>query len=129
MSGTPPRRHVLVVEDFTDARELYCAFLEFHGFEAHPAVDGEEGLALAKSLLPAAIVLDIGLPGLDGLSVLAAVRGDPAIASTPVVIVTARGESSIRARAMALGASAFLTKPCLPEDLMLELGALLPTPA
>jgi two-component system cell cycle response regulator DivK len=118
---------VLVVEDFTDARELYCALLEFHGFETHSAADGEEGLALAKSLLPAAIVLDIGLPKLDGLSVLAALRSEHATASTPVVVVTAHGESSIRASATALGATAFLTKPCLPEDLIRELRALLPT--
>ena len=75
--------------------------------------------------MPDAIVLDVSLPKLDGLSVLSAVRNDPILKNTPVIVVTAHATQQIKARAISLGASRFITKPCLPDVLVRELRAAL----
>jgi two-component system cell cycle response regulator DivK len=115
--GDRPFR-ILIVEDFDDARELYCELFRFHGFEVHAAADGLTGLALAKTLLPDVMLLDLGLPKLDGLSVLSSVRSDDALARTPVVVLSAHAGIEDVGRAESLGANLALTKPYLPDDLV-----------
>jgi len=107
---------VLVVDDDPAARDLLSRFLEREGFTVRTAPDGRAGLDLARALRPRAILLDILLPGMDGWSVLAALKADPELASIPVVIETVIGE---RGLASAMGAAGYLAKPIEWDQLKL----------
>jgi signal transduction histidine kinase/CheY-like chemotaxis protein len=100
---------VLIVDDDQEARELMAERLAEHGFASATAVDGLEGLRLARELIPAAITLDIVMPGLNGWSVLAALKEDPDLCVVPVIVIAALG-SELK-KGYALGAAACLTKP------------------
>jgi PAS domain S-box-containing protein len=99
---------VLVVDDDETQRHLMSRFLAREGFAARTASDGPSGLALARRLRPRAILLDVTMPGMDGWSVLSALKADPALAAIPVVMVTFTSE---RALASSLGASDYVVKP------------------
>ena len=101
-------RMVLVVDDDPATRDLVARFLERDGFKVAVAVDGREGLALARKLRPRVILLDVTMPQLDGWSVLRALRSDPALGHTPVIMVTVLGERNL---AFSLGATDYLQKP------------------
>ena len=88
---------ILVVDDDATVRELVVRHLERAGFAVVAARGGQEGLRLARELRPAAVTLDIMMPDLDGWTVLAAIKGDPALASIPVVLVRS---SSVRSFAV-----------------------------
>src|SRR5215475_2652055 len=99
---------VLVVDDDATVRDLVVRHLERAGFAAVAARGGQEGLRLVRELRPAAVTLDIMMPDLDGWTVLAAIKGDPALASTPVVLMSIADEKN---RGYALGAADYLVKP------------------
>jgi CheY-like chemotaxis protein len=99
---------VLVVDDDATARDLVVRHLERAGFAAIAARGGQEGLRLVRELRPAAVTLDIMMPDLDGWTVLAAIKGDPALASTPVVLMSMVDQKN---RGYALGAADYLVKP------------------
>ncbi len=99
---------VLVIDDDPAQRDLMTRFLEREGFSARTAPDGRTGLELAHALRPRAILLDVMMPGMDGWSVLSALKADPALAAIPVVMVTFVGE---RGLATSLGAADFVLKP------------------
>ena len=99
---------VLVVDDEETVRDLMHRFLAREGFDVVTAKDGLEGLELARQLHPAMITLDVLMPGLDGWSVLQALKADPALAPIPVVMLTILDEQN---RGYALGAADYLTKP------------------
>jgi adenylate cyclase len=99
---------VLVVDDEETVRDLMRRFLAREGFDVVTASDGPEGLALARQLSPALITLDVLMPGMDGWSVLQALKADPALALIPVVMLTIVDEQN---RGYALGAADYLTKP------------------
>ncbi|TMJ95406.1 MAG: response regulator, partial [Alphaproteobacteria bacterium] len=105
---------VLVIDDDATARELIADHLKAEGFSVVTAAGGVEGLKLAKELRPTAITLDVMMPDLDGWSVLAALRQDPALADIPVIMVTIVDEHR---RGIALGAAGYLTKPIDRERL------------
>jgi CheY-like chemotaxis protein len=107
---------VLIIDDGAEARDLYCAFLEFHGFDAASAEDGPSGLEAALNLRPDAIVLDFSMPRMDGGEVLAHLKADERTRAIPVVMVTAVPE--LVGRDMRATCAAFLEKPCEPDDLM-----------
>ncbi len=100
---------VLIIDDDPKARELTVDRLAEHGFATMTAADGLEGLRLARELDPSAITLDVVMPGLNGWSVLAALKEDPDLCIVPVVIVAAFG-SELK-KGYALGAAACLAKP------------------
>ena len=100
--------YVLVVDDDPAARDLLARFLKREGFAVTGAADGQAGLTLARALRPQAILLDVEMPQMDGWSVLHALRQDPALVDTPVVMVSAKSERSL---ASALGATDYLLKP------------------
>ena len=102
------RSIVLVIDDDPAQRDLMARFLEREGFSAHTASDGPAGLELARSLLPRAILLDVMMPGMDGWSVLSALKADAELAKIPVVMVTFVSE---RGLATALGAADYVAKP------------------
>jgi signal transduction histidine kinase/DNA-binding response OmpR family regulator len=99
---------ILVVDDDATVRELVVRHLERAGFAAVAARGGQEGLRLVRELRPAAVTLDIMMPDLDGWTVLAAIKGDPALASIPVVLMSIVDQKN---RGYALGAADYLVKP------------------
>jgi signal transduction histidine kinase/ActR/RegA family two-component response regulator len=112
---TGARPVVVVVEDDRRSLDLISLYLDGAGVQAVAARDGAEGLAAVRRHHPAAVVLDIRLPGMDGWAVLEALKADPATASAPVVVVTILDE---RAQALALGAAEYLVKPAGREDVL-----------
>jgi DNA-binding response OmpR family regulator len=111
MDGQTLTRRVLVVEDDEAIRELIALHLKLEGFAVLPAADGSEALRLAKSERFELIVLDVMLPGLDGISICAAVRRDSANRDTPILMLTARREESDKVLGLETGADDYLTKP------------------
>jgi signal transduction histidine kinase/DNA-binding response OmpR family regulator len=99
---------VLVIDDDPAVRELMQRFLRREGFAVVVAASGEEGLRLAREVKPRAITLDVMMPGMDGWSVLAALKCDPELADIPVVVLTIVEERKL---GHALGAADYLTKP------------------
>ena len=110
-----PRPAVVVIEDDQSSAELVAVHLGAAGLRPVPVPHGEEGLAAVRALRPAAVVLDIHLPGMDGWDVLSALKADPDRADTPVVVVSVLPE---RGRGFALGAADYLVKPVSQEDLL-----------
>jgi CheY-like chemotaxis protein len=102
------RPTVLVIDDDPNARELLRRTLGREGLRIAEAPNGEEGLRLARTLRPDVITLDVMMPGMDGWAVLAALKADPELASTPVIMLTIVEE---RDRGFTLGAADYLTKP------------------
>ncbi len=99
---------VLVIEDDADQRTLLTRFLEREGFAVQTASDGRKGLEAARHLRPCAVLLDVMMPGIDGWSVLSELKADPALAQTPVVMVTSVDEKNLAA---SLGAADYMLKP------------------
>jgi DNA-binding response OmpR family regulator len=116
---------VLVVEDSADIAELIRHYLE----RAHYTVDqlkaGNEVLPHVRRSPPDAIVLDIMLPGMDGLLVCQALRRDPEAAHLPIIMLTARGEEADRVTGLELGADDYVTKPFSPKELVARVTALI----
>ena len=107
---------VLIADDSADARDLYREYLETHGFRVLTAVDGEDALRTAKQEWPAAIVMDLAMPRMDGWEAIRRLRADPITADIPIVAVSAYafGREPIAARDA--GADMCLSKPCLPPQ-------------
>ena len=99
---------VLVIDDDADQRALMTKFLHREGFLVRTAADGTTGLALARELMPRAILLDVMMPGVDGWSVLSSLKADPALDAIPVIMVTFVEQ---RALAASLGAADYVMKP------------------
>jgi two-component system alkaline phosphatase synthesis response regulator PhoP len=118
MAGT-----VLVVEDDREIRELLRRYLERAGYAAHTTGSGAEAIRLLGSAGVDLVVLDLGLPDVDGLEVLAAARS--AGATVPVVVLTARSGLDDRIRGLERGADDYLTKPFSPTELVLRVRAVL----
>ena len=104
-------RRVLVVDDNLDAANALRYLLENDGHEVKLALDGPSGLALAREFRPDALLLDIGLPRLNGYEIARQVRGDPRLASTTIIAVTGYGQPQDRERSAAAGFDHHLTKP------------------
>jgi two-component system phosphate regulon response regulator PhoB len=121
----PPPVTVLIVEDDPDIAALIAHFLEKIGVGSEIVGDGRRGLTRARELVPDLIVLDLMLPGLNGLEVCRAVRADEKMASVPVIMLTARGEESERIFGLDMGADDYVVKPFSPNELMARVRALL----
>jgi len=113
-----PRTRVLVIDDDPVILELLRINFEIEGFEVISACDGQEGLRRAGVDHPDVILSDIMMPRLDGLQLLARLRGDPATADVPVVLLSAKAQRAEVDRGMALGADDYVTKPFDPLELL-----------
>ncbi|MFD2419500.1 response regulator [Amycolatopsis pigmentata] len=113
--ASPSRGLVLVVEDETAIADLVALYLRRDGFGVHVESDGEAALAAVRKLKPVAVVLDIGLSGMDGIEVCRTMRG--AGDWTPVLFVTARDDEVDRLLGLELGADDYVTKPFSPREL------------
>ena len=119
------KQTVLVVEDEQDIAELVSYHLGREGYQVLVAGTGEEGLKLARAKQPALVVLDLMLPGLDGLEVCKQLRSDPATQQMAVLMLTAKGEESDIIVGLQLGADDYVTKPFSPKVLVARVKALL----
>jgi DNA-binding response OmpR family regulator len=116
---------VLVVEDDPDIAELIGRYLEREGHQVERLSAGDEVLAHVRQSTPDLVVLDLMLPGLDGLLVCQALRQDAATTALPIIMLTARGEESDRVRGLELGADDYVVKPFSPKELAARVTALL----
>lgn len=116
---------VLIVDDAAQTRELYAEYLTFRGLGVVDAADAETGLALARTLDPDVIVMDLAMPRLNGIVATQRLKHDPHTRRIPVIVLTGYAFRAIEQGALEAGAAAFLTKPCLPEDLETRIRELL----
>lgn len=116
---------ILVVEDHRDTRELLKYNLTAAGFDVAAAEDGQLGLNLAHAFKPDIILLDLMMPGTDGLEVCRQLKGDPATSRIPVVMLTAKGEEVDKIVGLELGADDYVVKPFSPRELILRIKAIL----
>jgi DNA-binding response OmpR family regulator len=116
-ASTTPAKTVLVVDDEQDILDLVRFRLEHDGYRVITASDGETGLALAKKERPDLCILDVMMPKLTGLEVLAHLRADTTTADTPVILLTARSQDADVDRGFELGAQDYVTKPFSPKEL------------
>jgi DNA-binding response OmpR family regulator len=121
---TDDRPLVVVAEDDEDILMLVRASLSGAGYEVAVARDGAAALELLRDRRPAAAVLDIAMPELDGLEVLSRARAEPSTAELPIVLLSARAQESDVARGYELGASKYIRKPFSPRDLVAALDEL-----
>ncbi|WP_376796678.1 response regulator [Thermogemmatispora sp.] len=117
-------RHVLVVDDSPSVRRVVSNMLKQHGWEVQTARDGVEALELISSQPPAAVLLDIEMPRMDGYELMATVRSQEQYRTLPLVVLTSRAASKHKQRAMQLGASAYIVKPYQDEELISTLNRL-----
>jgi two-component system cell cycle response regulator DivK len=120
---------VLLAEDFEDARELYRDYLEFSGFDVHTAGNGREAITMAIALQPDVILMDASMPVLDGWQATRELKQNPATRHIPILALTAHAFDDARKQAAAVGCDGFVTKPCLPDDLVTRVRAILSVPA
>ena len=116
---------VLLVDDFQDNREMYAMYLTHSGLKVAEAGDGDDALAQAFSLLPDLIVMDLSLPGLDGWEATRRLKADARTAHIPVLALTSHALEGFSEGARAAGCDGFVTKPCLPEQLLAEIRTML----
>jgi two-component system, cell cycle response regulator DivK len=116
---------VLVVDDYTDAREMYSDFLVFSGFRVAEAKDGSEAIDKAIEIQPDLILMDLSLPGVDGWEATRRLKADDRTRGIPIVALTGHALAGDAQTALRAGCDAFITKPCLPADLVVEVRRML----
>lgn len=121
----PVSTRVLVIEDSSSVRRLIEVCLRVLDVEIVSVEDGVKGLAEARKHRPHVVVLDIGLPGMDGWEVLRQLRADPLTQSAKVLVLTAHAQPEVAAQADEVGADDFMTKPFRPGELRERLEGLL----
>jgi len=118
---------ILVVDDYQDAREMYAEYLQFSGFRVAEARNGNEAVAQAFSLRPDLILMDLSLPGMDGWEATKLLKADERTKHIPVVALTGHALAGASEGARKAGCDSFVTKPCLPDDLVVEVRRMLET--
>ncbi len=116
---------ILIIDDERDIRDLLSYNLEKEGFAVITAGDGLKGKRLAETLHPDLIILDLMLPGIDGLDLCRMLRNEPATARIPVIMVTAKGEEVDRVLGLEIGADDYVTKPFSVREVAARVKALL----
>ena len=116
---------ILVVDDYQDAREMYAEYLQFSGFRVAEARNGNEALEQAFSLMPDLILMDLSLPGMDGWEATRQLKADERTRNIPVVALTGHALAGASEGAKKAGCDSFVTKPCLPDDLVVEVRRML----
>ena len=108
---------VLIIEDEADIRNFASRVLELEGYRALQAEDGDEGLQLARENELSLVLLDLRLPGRDGLAVLREMKSAAELSAIPVIVFSASAGVDIRARTLSMGAADYLIKPLSAADL------------
>lgn len=118
---------ILVVDDYQDAREMYAEYLQFSGFRVAEARNGNEAVTQAFELKPDLILMDLSLPGMDGWEATRVLKADERTRRIPVVALTGHALAGASEGAKKAGCDSFVTKPCLPDDLVVEVRRMLST--
>jgi phosphate regulon transcriptional regulator PhoB len=118
-------REVLVVEDEPDIRRLVVLHLERDGFRCRTAANGLDALREAKANVPDLVVLDLMLPGIDGLEVCRRLRSDASTAGVPIIMLTAKSDEVDRVVGLEVGADDYVAKPFSPKELVARVRAVL----
>lgn len=122
----PSRRSlILVADDYKDTRDMYGQFLARAGFRVALAGDGLEAVGKAHDLQPDLIVMDLSMPGMDGSTANRRLKEDPRTSCIPVVLLTAYELEHLTSEVSEAGFAGFLTKPCMPADLIAEIDRVL----
>lgn len=116
---------VLIVDDYSDSREMCAEFLRFSGFRVEEAVDGLQAVEKATSLLPDVVLMDLSLPGIDGAEATRRLKGDARTRKIRIVALTGHAQGEHADSAKAAGCDGFLTKPCAPDAMVQEIKRLL----
>lgn len=108
---------ILIVEDNENNRCLFRDILSFHGYEVSIASDGQEGLTLARELKPDLILMDIQMPGMDGMTAGGILKGDPTTSGLKIVALTSFAMRGDREKILAAGFDGYLSKPISTREL------------
>ena len=111
---------VLIVEDQIEMRAINAMYLHHHGYRVLATDNGMDGVRAAREEHPDLILMDISVPGLDGIRATETLKGDPDTVEIPVVIITAHPYGSVGKRAIDAGCDGYLTKPCDPRRVLQE---------
>ena len=110
-------QRILIVEDNANNRSLFRDILALHGYEVSLAADGQEGVALARELMPDLILMDIQMPGMDGLTAGGILKGDPATSGLKIVAITSFAMRGDQEKILAAGFDGYLSKPISTREL------------
>jgi len=116
---------ILFVDDFEDARDLYAEYFVFRGFRVAIASNGTDAIAKAREFLPALVVMDLRMPGMDGFEATRLLKSDARTAAIPVIALTAHAFVDAQARATQAGCDDVVMKPCFPEELLIRVKKIL----
>jgi DNA-binding response OmpR family regulator len=119
------KRKIVIIEDEPDILEVLSYNLRREGFDVVAAHDGLQGLALVKREQPDLVLLDLMLPGMDGIELCGSVKKNPATQNTLIIMVTAKGEESDIVLGLGVGADDYVTKPFSPKELVARVKAVL----
>lgn len=117
--------HILIAEDDRDIAELISHYLKKAGWAVHVTAAGDQALAYIRNHRVDVVILDLMLPGMSGLDVCQALRGDHSTADVPIIMLTARSEEADRVRGLELGADDYVAKPFSPNELIARVRAVL----
>src|SRR6476620_4405984 len=101
------KQRILIVEDNLDNLHIYTAILEFRGYQVLTAKDGPEGLKMVREDKPDLVLMDVSIPVMDGWTVTRSLKGDPATAGIPIIMLTAHALASDRQKAYESGANGY----------------------
>ena len=112
------KQRILHIEDTIECQQLVTAVLTHYGYEVFRADDGEQGVEMARTIQPDLILMDLHLPGIDGLEAARLIKSTPSLDSVPIIALTAADEAADYQRALAAGCIAYLGKPFSPSELV-----------
>jgi two-component system, cell cycle response regulator DivK len=121
----PDAPMILVVDDREDARYMYTLYLTTHGFRVVEAVNGEEAVRLAHEHQPALVLMDLGLPVMDGWEATRRIKADPRTRRVPVLAISGHAFPDSVKRAKEAGVDAFFMKPCMPATVLAKVNEML----
>jgi len=121
LTPVPAVLHILVVDDDEDIRSIYAESLELNGFQVQHACDGQQALAAALAEPPSAVVMDLDMPVMDGLTATHRLKRDARTMRVPIIVVTGSTRPEELQRARLAGCDALLAKPCPPDVIILAI--------
>lgn len=116
---------ILIVEDTEDNRRILCDLLSHAGYELAAALDGEDGVKMAMTYRPDLILMDIQLPKIDGYEATRRIRANPELRAIPIIAVTSYAMSGEEAKALAVGCTAYVSKPFSPRKILAKIQEIL----
>ncbi len=119
------KKKIVIIEDEPDILEVLSYNLKREGFDVYSATNGTLGLSLVEKELPDLLLLDLMLPGLDGIEICSTIKNNPATQNTLIIMVTAKGEESDIVLGLGVGADDYITKPFSPKELVARVKAVL----